>query len=161
MRRTLLGTCVVLGIALGAGQSARATSTRFAERGDLALLPVEPATPSITAVAEERHVRFFGRLCPLEERFFADAADGRLDEFSLLDAALIASGIMNIVAAKFSDIWCAAVVAASRVPTRIEMAEKSPASAVIVTAIGMPSATSSFNTGGRIGAKWAKILSGR
>jgi hypothetical protein len=29
----------------------------------------------------------------LEQRLFADAADGRLDEFSLLDAALIASGV--------------------------------------------------------------------
>ncbi|MGD0655503.1 MAG: tetratricopeptide repeat protein [Thermoguttaceae bacterium] len=33
--------------------------------------------------------------CILEQRLFADAADGRLDEFSLLDAALIASGVDN------------------------------------------------------------------
>ncbi|MGA2798336.1 MAG: tetratricopeptide repeat protein [Thermoguttaceae bacterium] len=31
----------------------------------------------------------------LEQRLFADAADGRLDEFSLLDAALIASGVKD------------------------------------------------------------------
>ena len=32
-------------------------------------------------------------LNPLEQRLFADAADGRLDDFSPLDAALVASGI--------------------------------------------------------------------
>jgi len=40
------------------------------------------------------HVPFFdGRLCPLEIRLFADAADRRLDEFPLLEAGLIASGV--------------------------------------------------------------------
>jgi tetratricopeptide (TPR) repeat protein len=34
-----------------------------------------------------------GQLCPLEERLFADASDGRLDEFSLLEAALVAGGV--------------------------------------------------------------------
>ncbi len=34
-------------------------------------------------------------LTVLEERLFADAADGRLDDFSLLDAALIASGVID------------------------------------------------------------------
>jgi len=33
-----------------------------------------------------------GRFCPVEERLFADAADGRLDDHSLLQAALVASG---------------------------------------------------------------------
>lgn len=33
------------------------------------------------------------QLCPLEKRLFADAADGRLDEFSPLQAALVASGV--------------------------------------------------------------------
>jgi tetratricopeptide (TPR) repeat protein len=36
---------------------------------------------------------FDGRLCPLEIRLFADAADRRLDEFPLLEAGLIASGL--------------------------------------------------------------------
>jgi len=35
----------------------------------------------------------FLQLCPLEERLFDDASDGRLDAFSLLDAALVASGV--------------------------------------------------------------------
>ena len=34
-------------------------------------------------------------LSDLEQRLFADAADGRLDNFSMLDAALIASGVDN------------------------------------------------------------------
>ncbi len=34
--------------------------------------------------------------CRLEERLFADVADGRLDEFSPLDAALVASGVDNV-----------------------------------------------------------------
>jgi tetratricopeptide (TPR) repeat protein len=34
-----------------------------------------------------------GHLCRLEKSLFADAADGRLEEFSLLQAALIASGV--------------------------------------------------------------------
>ena len=34
--------------------------------------------------------------CPLEERFFADAADGRLDVFSPFDAALVASGVDTV-----------------------------------------------------------------
>ena len=38
----------------------------------------------------------FFRLHPLEERLFADAADGRLDEFSPLEAALIASGVNRV-----------------------------------------------------------------
>jgi len=38
---------------------------------------------------------FDGRLCPLEERLFADAADRRLDEFPLFEAALIASGVQQ------------------------------------------------------------------
>jgi len=36
-----------------------------------------------------------GRLCPLEEGLFADAADGRWDEHSLLGAALVASGVVD------------------------------------------------------------------
>ena len=34
--------------------------------------------------------------CRLEERFFTDAADGRLDEFSPLGAALVASGVEDV-----------------------------------------------------------------
>jgi Tfp pilus assembly protein PilF len=44
--------------------------------------------PRIWAIAETP-------LSDLEQRLFADAEDGRLDEFSLLDAALIASGVKD------------------------------------------------------------------
>ncbi len=39
---------------------------------------------------------FDGRLGPLEKRLFADAADGRLDDFSLLEAALVAGGLEDV-----------------------------------------------------------------
>jgi len=48
-------------------------------------LPARAATPPSD--------RFIGRLGPLEQRLLADAADGQLDEFSLLAAALVASGV--------------------------------------------------------------------
>ena len=35
----------------------------------------------------------FLQLCPLEQRLFEDAVDGRLDDFSLLTAALVAGGV--------------------------------------------------------------------
>jgi tetratricopeptide (TPR) repeat protein len=43
----------------------------------------------------DRFLAFQGKLSRLEEQLFADAADGYLDEHSLLDAALIASGVEN------------------------------------------------------------------
>jgi tetratricopeptide (TPR) repeat protein len=50
-----------------------------------------------TAAADQRQAPrlplLHRQLCPLEERLFADAADGHLDEFSLLAAALVASGV--------------------------------------------------------------------
>ena len=48
------------------------------------------------ASAAEVSVLASPRLNPLEERLFADAADGRLDEFSPLDAALVVSGIEDV-----------------------------------------------------------------
>jgi tetratricopeptide (TPR) repeat protein len=44
------------------------------------------------AFAHDGREQFVGEINPLEERLFADAADGRLDEHSLLSAALIAGG---------------------------------------------------------------------
>jgi len=41
---------------------------------------------------------FCSRSGPLEKRLLADAADRRLDEFSLLEAALIASGVQSVEA---------------------------------------------------------------
>ena len=53
---------------------------------------------------------------------------------------------MNIVEAKLMAIWCAAVISGPSVPIRIETALNSPASAVIVTAIGTPSRAASVTT---------------
>ncbi len=52
-------------------------------------------------------------------------------------------------------------MAAPRVPISIETALNSPASAVIVIAIGTPSVMTSLSTVGRGGANREKICSGR
>src|SRR4030042_2868232 len=51
----------------------------------------EDAAPKDAALAS-----FQRPLCRLETRLFADAADGRWDEFSLLGAALVASGVEDL-----------------------------------------------------------------
>ena len=48
--------------------------------------------------------------CRLEERLFADAADGRLDEFSPLDAALVASGVDDVDSLRHYQQKAAALV---------------------------------------------------
>lgn len=46
------------------------------------------------------------RLGPLEKRLFSDAADGRLDEFSLLEAALVAGGVARAeVLRRYTKQW--------------------------------------------------------
>jgi len=72
MRRAFVTTCVLLGLWLAAGRSGHG-------------IPV----------SEPRQADYLGRLSALEERLFEDAADGQLDEFSLLDAALIAGGLQR------------------------------------------------------------------
>ena len=76
-------------------------------------------------------------------------------------AALSASGIIKVVDEKLIAIWCAAVISVPRVPIKIEIAEKSPASAVIVTAIGSPREIISLNADKRNGASLEKIWKGR
>ncbi len=56
----------------------------------LSLLVLLLASPSASAEVSDLTSP---PLNPLEQRLFADAADGRLDDFSPLDAALVASGI--------------------------------------------------------------------
>ena len=68
---------------------------------------------------------------------------------------------MNNVDEKLIAIWWAAVMFAPRVPTRMEIALKSPASAVTMIAIGRPSTTISRNIPRRGGASFVKIPSGR
>jgi len=55
-------------------------------------------------------IPFFGGLGPLEKRFFDDAADGRLDEFSLLDTALIAGGVDDVRTLRHYEARLAAFV---------------------------------------------------
>ena len=55
-------------------------------------LPKGEGTESET-LSQRARGHFDAPSCPLEERFFADAADGRLDELSPLGAALVASGV--------------------------------------------------------------------
>ena len=52
----------------------------------------DPRPPTVAAAASG-YRRFEGKLLPLEEKLLADAADGRLDEHTLLGAALIAGGV--------------------------------------------------------------------
>jgi tetratricopeptide (TPR) repeat protein len=86
MRRVLL----LLGLA------ALATGTIFVANVHAAanLSVQRPAVSTPTAAARNDAIieRFSGELTALEKRLFADAADGRLHDFSLLDAALIGSG---------------------------------------------------------------------
>lgn len=85
----LLGACgLAVWLAGGGtapGHSVRLSEGRHPEENGAVLLKGREPSPLSTC--------FAGRFCPLEERLFADAADGRLDEFGLLEAALIAGGV--------------------------------------------------------------------
>jgi tetratricopeptide (TPR) repeat protein len=76
----------LLSVWLAIGQTTYALSTAPWERGGGALFPAKSAWNAAID-------RFGGGLSPLEERLFADAADGRFDEHDLFHAALIASGV--------------------------------------------------------------------
>jgi len=76
--------------AVGSSSSSSSGATLRLFAGGSAVAPAAAGNGATSA----SHVPFFdGRLCPLEERLFADAADRRLDEFPLLEAGLIASGV--------------------------------------------------------------------
>ncbi len=78
-------TCFALAAALGlsAGTSHAANPLRT--------LPETVAPRTTTSDADYR--RFEGALSPLESNLFADAADARWDDFMLVGAALVASGV--------------------------------------------------------------------
>ncbi len=67
---------LIAALAIGVVRAAPATETASAR----------PAAPTA----------FDTPACSLEERLFADAADGRLDDFQPLTAALVASGVENV-----------------------------------------------------------------
>jgi len=81
------------------------------EKRDRYLFHAETAGEKHAGTAEEVPVPFFGQLCPLEERLFDDAADGRLDLFSPLDAALIASGIGDAKTLRCYEVRLAVLIA--------------------------------------------------
>ena len=54
---------------------------------------MDGVAPGLETLPRVPNVFFGEALTGLEQRLFADAADGRLDEHSLLDAALVASGV--------------------------------------------------------------------
>ena len=87
--------CVLLpALWLGAERLASARSVSFDDRANGGRLPATAAETATVPVGGETSIPFLdGPSCPLEERLFADAADGRLDEHSLLQAALVASGV--------------------------------------------------------------------
>lgn len=99
----LLVTCVLLGVwpaaadaaftlSIGLPDKAGATAVGPPERGVRDPFQDRQAAGSSGSCGKEVPDTFF-ELCPLEERLFADAADGRLEEFSPLGAALVASGV--------------------------------------------------------------------
>jgi len=76
--------------------SIRAGSGEAAFPQDPSSLPVPSGSKGSASAPFSCPWQFLqGTLCPLEEALFADAADGRWDEHSLLRAALVASGTLD------------------------------------------------------------------
>lgn len=85
----------------------RATGLERTGTVDLRILPPdEPTRPS----AASPYGPYEGRLSSLEERLFADAADGRWDQHSLLTAALIASGVDRVERLEYYEARVAELV---------------------------------------------------
>jgi len=105
--RALLAAWLLATVCLGSGRAAlglsgegarAAVGSSSSSSSDATLRLVVGDPPTAPAAGNGAtpgpRVPFFdGRLCPLEKRLFADAADRRLDEFPLLEAGLIASGV--------------------------------------------------------------------
>jgi len=99
-RLTTLRAAWLLSAWLAAGQAALAISSRPETGASAARGAKSPAarpnaknsSDPIWAAVDH----FAGGLSPLEERLFADAPDGHLDQHSLLSAALVASGVEDV-----------------------------------------------------------------
>jgi pentatricopeptide repeat protein len=84
--------CALLGVWPAAAEAAFTGCVRVSDEADRAL-SIRPAAAT-AGVREPAPLPFLdGRFCPLEERLFDDAGDGRLEDFSPLAAALVASGV--------------------------------------------------------------------
>lgn len=79
-------TWLLVVVWLATGNAATALS------GSAQSVKVPPPVASDRSAPREPLPFSYG-LTPLEQRLFADAADGRFDRFTLLDAALVASGV--------------------------------------------------------------------
>jgi len=89
---SLLVACALLGAWPAAAEAAFTVSVRVSDEAERTLSSAPAA--GAAAVREPAHLPFLdGRFCPLEKRLFDDAADERLEEFSPLAAALVASGV--------------------------------------------------------------------
>ncbi len=90
-----LGLCVLSIAWTLTGDAVRATTpsaTAHLHRPDVELSIREPADES-GSLAASPYLALEGPLSPVERRLFADAADSRWDEHTLLTAALVASGV--------------------------------------------------------------------
>ena len=97
MRKVLFATWLLLSVLAAFGRDALAVSS-----GSGANVKTDVTVTS--------HVPLFGKLCPLEERLFADATDRQLDEFSLLQSALIAGGVRRAETLQLYEEQFAALV---------------------------------------------------
>ena len=90
----LLLSWVLLGVWLAAANLALGLTTSLPVRQQGPLSRALAVGSGEASVQKTAGLSFLdGHFCRLEKRLFADAADGRLDQFSLLEAALIASGV--------------------------------------------------------------------
>jgi len=98
-----------------AERPAAARSVSFDDRAGGVRLPATAAETTVVPAGPTTFIPFFdGQLSPLEKRLFADAADGRLDEHSLLRAALVASGAARESTIKEYEKQIAAIVVRMR-----------------------------------------------
>jgi len=110
----------LLSIWLGVCQAALGLSTPAEKRApqlscDAVRIPARETAAEQTPKANHaRFLAFQGKLNSLEERLFADAANGRLHEHSLLDAALVASGVEKVETLRHYQQQWAALVAELR-----------------------------------------------
>jgi tetratricopeptide (TPR) repeat protein len=89
---SLLVVCALLGVWPAAGEAAFTVSLRVSDEAERVLSPVA-ATATAAVLEPAPPPCLEGHVCPLEARLFADAADGRLEEFSPFAAALVAGGV--------------------------------------------------------------------
>jgi tetratricopeptide (TPR) repeat protein len=80
-------------IGIGLSLVAWLLSSGMATASSLDTRPLAAAHVETTPPIAEASLSLFSSMTPLEQRLFADAKDGRFAEFSLFEAALIASGI--------------------------------------------------------------------